>query len=114
MTHPIAPPPELVQQWFHEAQRNGDPDVVCWMQSTAAKAAQWGSDQELRACLKWLDFMGFSDADIERLRDARHPKPPRLKEHALEHLEQIHANAYSMGMGFDPSIIRRALEQLDD
>ena len=54
MTHPITPPPELVQQWFREAQQNKDPDVLCWMQATAVKAAQWGADQELEACCEHI------------------------------------------------------------
>jgi hypothetical protein len=106
--HLITPPPELVQQWL-----NADAEKGLFAESLAAKAAQWGADQELEACCDHIHTLhGKHRADW--LRDMRRPKLPSLKEQALEYLEQIHANAYSMGMGFDPSIIRRALEQLDD
>ena len=104
--HPITPPPELVQQWI-DANRT-------WLRGIALEAAQWGADQELEACGEWLRARGVTLQIIEQLRAARRPKPPSLKEQALEHLEQIHANAYSMGMGFDPFIIRRALESINE
>ncbi|MFZ9741501.1 MAG: hypothetical protein ACO3CQ_06375 [Candidatus Nanopelagicaceae bacterium] len=105
--HPITPPPELLDKWDN---------LPISTQEIFVLAAQWGADQELAECCEWIaDWYGNGcDEVIGNLRTARRPKPPRLKEQALEHLEQIHANAYSMGMGFDPSIIRRALEQLDD
>jgi len=48
--HPITPPQELVQQWLEEA------DTFRFLvkqvhQYVAERAAQWGSDQELEACL---------------------------------------------------------------
>jgi hypothetical protein len=82
----------------------------------AAQAAQWGADQELEACLKHMFRGGFSDADILCLRAARRPKPPSLKEQALEALQFVdekldlplhnHCNAIHT--------IRRALEALND
>jgi hypothetical protein len=117
--HPITPPPELVQQWIasetyrYDAETGEHPDGS-YEQRMCDLAAQWGADQELEACCEWLRFNSLFAGDVEKLRAARRPKPPSLKEQALERLDQIHANAYSMGMGFDPSIIRRALEQLDD
>ena len=105
---PIAPPPELVQQWL-----NADAEKGLFAEPLAAKAAQWGADQELEACCALLDK--FNDGFwCKELRAARRPKPPSLKEQALQELEQLRGDANSMGMGFDAPAIRRALEQLDD
>ena len=104
MTHPITPPPELVQQWFHEAQRNGDPDVVCWMQATAAKAAQWCADQELKACCEWVKSKHWIEPEFaDELHAARRPKSPSLKKQITEAL-------YSENIGE----ALRLVEQLDD
>jgi hypothetical protein len=119
MTHSITPPPELVEQWDEECESGNNSEVSNTfdaLQLFASKAAQWGSDQELEACCEWLGEPEHSRRarGASELRAARRSKPPSLKKQALERLDQIHANAYSMGMGFDPSIIRLALEQLDD
>jgi hypothetical protein len=108
MTHPITPPTELVQQWL-----NADAEKGLFAEPLAAKAAQWGADHELEACCEWLDKEGWS-GESRQLRAARRPKPPSLKEQALQELEQLRGDANSMGMGFDAPAIRRALEQLDD
>jgi hypothetical protein len=105
--HPITPPPELLDQWCME---NNWRDI-------AIQAAQWGADQELEACITWMDEMGLAGSgDIEVLRAARRPKPPSLKKQALEALQFVdekldlplhnHCNAIHT--------IRRALEALDD
>ena len=70
--------------------------------------AQWGADQELEACCEWLFQDGY-DVTSARLRAARRPKPPSLKEQALDELvaaERLYPA--------DWSTIRRALEALDD
>jgi len=115
----ITPPPELVQQWMdaphglglgcHPARSVPDATYA----ERLIEAAQWGADQELEACCKWLAVAWKSYAATE-LRAARRPKPPSLKEQALQELEQLRGDANSMGMGFDAPAIRRALEQLDD
>jgi hypothetical protein len=110
--HPIAPPPELVQQWFHEAQRNGDPDVLCWMQATAAKAAQWGADQELEACCALLQQKGVPAWSLLRMH--RRPKPQSLKEDALRGLNGLAGRLEEAGLPADLTVIRQALEQLPD
>ena len=102
--HPITPPPELVQQWM----RAGNMDIAPFhlARALATQAARWGADQELEACCEWTEANnpGYWDAH-KALRAARRPKPPSLKEQALER-----CNDY-----IDPDgIIRRALEQLDD
>jgi hypothetical protein len=92
--HPITPPPELVQQWVYMLEQHTDTEVF-------AAAARWGADQELEACCEWLPKA--TPWDAERLRTARRPQPPSLKEQALDR-----CNDY-----IDPDgIIRRALEAL--
>jgi hypothetical protein len=110
MTDSITPPPELVQQWGHNANLSGVPhndEHWAYEQHIATRAAQWGADQELEACLRLVEIDGGEDAyDFARyIRAARRPKPPSLKQQALDR-----CNDY-----IDPDgIIRRALEALDD
>jgi hypothetical protein len=106
--HPITPPPELVQQWFLNAQRNQDPDVVCWMQATAACAAKWGADQELEACCALLELSNDNARGF--LYSARRPEPSSLREQALDQLKSVE-DRYGL---INTDYIRRALEQLDD
>jgi uncharacterized protein (DUF1800 family) len=108
MTHPITPPPELVQQWWAKAINKPDADALF-----ATRAAQWGADQELDACCHEVQNM-YSGGS--RLRDARRPKPPSLKEQAKQALGRFNANAHRTAdeMMSDFDLLRRALEQLDD
>ena len=75
------------------------------------RAAQWGADQELEACLAEVSFLN-SQALADRVRAARRPKPPSLKEQALAALNEIE-DRYA-GPSTQEILIRRALEQLDD
>lgn len=113
MTNPVTPPPELVGRWFREAQRDDAPDVVCWMQATANRAAQWGADLELEACLRLVEIDAGEDAyDFARyIRAARRPRPPSLKEQALNAHNRMMAGEEAQD---DWAIVRRALEALDD
>ena len=74
-------------------------------------AAQWGADQELEACCHLLRLQGFDV--VNNLRAARRPKPPSLKEQALE-LVNRSKSAMSVLTISEAEIIRRALEALDD
>jgi hypothetical protein len=69
---------------------------------------------ELEACVKWVSeycpYFGDYPLPEDKLRAARRPKPPSLKEQALallddasDRLDAVHENT-----------IRRALEALDD
>jgi hypothetical protein len=100
--HPITPPPELVEKW--EEQFLQRPTINgCFIQSyIAAKAAQWGSDQELEACCQELPGLA------NFLRATRRPKPPSLKEQALALVEQ-HKEGWRPSPK-DWDTIRRALE----
>ena len=109
--HPITPPPELVQKWWHEAalrKYNGaDAD-----KHITSMAAQWGADQELEACCEWLK----ADPElVDELRTDRRPKPPSLKEQALVALHAVATGANDMREQLqDFEVIRRALEALPD
>jgi hypothetical protein len=75
---------------------------------TVTKLAQQIADQELEACCGALDELndGFWS---ERLRAARRPKPPSLKELALGLLNE---GPVSELLEHEVGIIRRALEAL--
>lgn len=102
MTNPITTPPELVQQWAREIYDK----TSCGYERDeyiATRAAQWGADQELEACCALIEQKGFLPSSL--LRAARRPKPPSLKQQALDR-----CNDY-----IDPDgIIRRALEALPE
>jgi hypothetical protein len=102
----IVPPPDLAEEWRMDYMGRGHAFI-----DVATKAAQWGSDQELEACLKHLFQRGFFDADILCLRAARRPKPPSLKEQALALVEQHEEGWRPSPKDWDT--IRRALEALD-
>jgi hypothetical protein len=75
------------------------------------QAFQAGADQELEACCEWLEDTDCDDPQevANQLRTARRPKPPSLKERALQALD-----CCSCDDGNSWNLIRRALEQLDD
>ena len=81
-------------------------------------AARWGADQELEACCEWLDRRLFGREWIRQLHAARRPKPPSLKEQALEALRHApgpgYPNPITLLTADEHALIRRALEQLDD
>jgi hypothetical protein len=80
-----------------------------------SEVVQWGADQELEACLKWLTeqtcFHPESDL-IKDLRAARRPKPPSLKEQALAALDDAIMRGDCITISDALPTIRRALEQL--
>ncbi len=106
--HPITPPPELVQQWMDDLYHEPGQFVSSDDKALATRAAQWGADQELEACCAYLVRCAqWEPEDVAELRAARRPKPPSLKEQALDELvaaERLYPA--------DWSTIRRALEAL--
>ena len=107
--HPITPPPELVQQWL--AQRA---DYEKGFNELLIEAAQWGADQELEACLNWLtdrERFPVGHEAIEELKADRRPKPPSLKEQALEALQALQQRTTDPGI-IEP--LRSALEAIPD
>jgi hypothetical protein len=79
MTHPITPPPELVEQWMQDHSTKYD---------LARHAAQWGADAELTACCAWIGGE-IGATDPNDLYAARRPKPPSLKEQAIAALSEM-------------------------
>jgi len=76
--------------------------------------ARWGADQELEACCKWLCEDSIPNTS-NRLRFARRPKPPTLKEQALKALKVLPTPEGQVTLDItDLNTIRRALEQLND
>jgi len=110
--HPITPPPELVQQWHKEACKDPYHGGTFFESKTlkhiATQAAQWGADQELEACCALMDDWGLEASD---LRAARRPKPPSLKEQALDALREAESSGCLYVNGRSDTI-RKALEAL--
>jgi hypothetical protein len=117
--HPITPPPtELVQQWV-DTYFGGKISQSNFHVDLATRAAQWGADQELEAIIQLAGESALPEEDryfdgmtVASLRSQRRPKPPSLKEQALEDLHI----AFDTGCFSErqADTIRRALEQLDD
>ena len=113
--HPIPSPPfDLVRQWMERTEY----DEYTWFYESyiAEQAARWGADQQLAEDAKWLDQHALDAPHLkitpvgESLKEAMRPKPPTLKEQALEVL-----NITQKGYGLaevDLDTIRRAIEAL--
>ena len=105
--HPIVPPLELREQWYASADGNSE-DVI---EVVANQAGRWGADQELEACCKWVSlncpYFGDYPMPEDKLRTARRPKPPSLKEQALALLQPGEPRLFNSEM---QDTIRRALE----
>ena len=117
--HPITPPPELVQRWMNDICNDpyGDPHFVSSDdRALAARAAQWGADQELKACCDWLRHEYGYGADLAfKLRATRRPKPLSLKKQACDALDAyIYGNPDHNDKQNTYNAIRRALEALSD
>jgi hypothetical protein len=107
MEHPITPPPELVQRLCDAAflrgadgVSKGEIEVSLILEAFAA-----GADQEFEACCAEVSWF-----TADKLRAARRPKPPSLKEQALKALDHICVN-HSKATDHECTI-RRALEAL--
>ena len=95
-------------------------DIDCYEISTSqalARAYAAGADQQLELDAKWLDHNALSEAHLkiapmgEVLKEAMRPKPPSLKEQALALLDKAEDPSWDIN---DFSIVRKALEQLND
>jgi hypothetical protein len=118
-----SPPPELVLQWDGHGKSRNDAAQILATQAARwgadqqlkldaeqiAQAYQAGADQELEACCKWLEQNGEQWKLPYELRASRRPKPPSLKEQALESVKRFELGQDIMG---DIDTLRRALEAL--
>jgi hypothetical protein len=124
--HPIIPPPELKELWINDGPPLDQPKFVAHY--VADQAAQWGWDQrgaateaelqeardeELEACCEWLQDPDLN-VDTYKLRAARRPSPPSLKEQALELLPEIESEDVLHLCPLQVAKIRRALETIND
>ncbi len=113
MTNNIYPPDYLLRKWEEliiDEEQNVD--VVLY------EAFQAGADQELEACVNYVDNT-ISGNKARALRAARRPKPPSLKEQALQALYRFddtegHDGLTQEQIAEDFVLIRRALESLPD
>jgi hypothetical protein len=103
--HPMVPPNILLKKWesdwFAERESIG---------ALLTQAYQAGADAELEACCEWLQDPDLN-VDTYKLRAARRPNAPSLKEQALQALEALKQRTT------DPNIVeplRKALEALPD
>ena len=108
--HLITPPPELFKQWEGDILNERD-NVDHVLDCAWRNGFQAGADQELEACVNYIDN-NMSGNKAREFRAIRRPKPPSLKEQALAVLDHT-----PKGWGLaevDLDTIRRALEALDD
>jgi hypothetical protein len=106
--------------WAGFSARHHSTGSVDYALDLATKAAQWGADQELKACCEWLfkdpathDLVGREARYLDfELRAARRPKPPSLKRRALIHFDS-YAGAFNTAGG-DSDLILEALESIPD
>lgn len=113
--HPITPPAEVVQKL---ADGPGT-----WLEKIS-KAYCAGADQELEASVAWLKGEAMTKmwntvAELaSELHASRRPKPPSLKEQALQTLENADGADYpvvaTVLTADQHALIRRALESLPD
>ena len=106
--HHITPPQWQMDAWQARIETMGA-DVP----SILLEVSQWGADQELEACLGEVSFLN-SRALADRVRAARRPKPPSLKEQALMALDDGDTAPGACLTSNEADIIRRALEALPD
>jgi hypothetical protein len=92
----------LVQQWlcsddypWGPLEQTSITITANRLQNIATAAAQWGADQELEACCKWMKgYFLTGSLSCNQLRTARRPKPPTLKEKALAAAARFYAKGH--------------------
>jgi hypothetical protein len=115
MPDSITPSPELVTSLRNSAPhgiRDAGVTRELWLINHAYAA---GANQELEACCEWLVKGAWFSPDgdcLKALRAARRAKPPSLKQQALLAIDTAVAD-YRLSADV-ASVVRRALEALDD
>jgi hypothetical protein len=117
--HPAIPPADQLKKWedkWFDEEEHADVLLI--------QAFQAGADQELEACCEWLRTESKTALwQTKALRAARRPKPPSLKEQALNGLEKVGGFTLcqlgGVSYAFDEykthvDNIRRALEALPE
>ena len=112
--HPIVPSFELRNQWHSERPFKSMGPSRDREDYMVDRAAQWGADQELEACCKWVSlncpYFGDYPMPEDKLRTVRRSKPRSLKEQALAALDVTEDKI--LGPTTEEILIRRALEAL--
>ena len=106
----MEPTPEQFEKWLEDAREAHGPfrilpETIAEMVADTAYAA--GADAELEACCEWLSGCGCPSYGRE-FRAARRPKPPSMKQQAMEQLPMVHYSADA------EAIVMKALESLPD
>jgi hypothetical protein len=104
--HPITPPPELTQRWSEQFEAGRS------LYAMFEDIYRAGADAELEACCEWLSVPCPSYG--RELRNARRPKPPSLKDQALEIVRGTPVNSAGLYSYEHVEIIRRALESINE
>ncbi len=94
------PPADLVEKWAHQP--------FCW-EGVVREIADWQLDR----CCEELRLME-GDCACDELRAICRPKPPSLKQQALNVLDRLRAGDVIARNGAETDTIRRALEALPD
>jgi hypothetical protein len=119
-------PPELFAEWLAEGRAQYEqPGLIAGF--VADKTTEWAADQQLIRVIDWLRANGpyegvrnelsivRLDALATELWKAMRPKPPSLKERALQALIHLENGAlHSMDTIEPANCIRRALESIPD
>jgi len=112
--HPITPPLLLVKQWVRASPLLHSDNSWAYELFITQQAARWGADQELEACVEWLQDPDLN-VDTYKLKAARRPKPPSLQKQAYDALDTyIYGEPDPRDKERTYNIIRKALETLDD
>ena len=115
--HPITPPPEVLEGWKKDWHHSKVKHIEL-EEHIVTLAARWGANQELKACCEVLARELICDGKhvATDLRMIRRPKPPSLKEQALQVLESApgpdYPNVMTVLDADQHALIRRALEAL--
>jgi hypothetical protein len=103
----------LIEKWEQEWRNNCEHISVAYSLRVflANKAAQWGADQELKACEEYLISKDESCFALQ-MHANRRPKQMSAKEQAFKALDAIEGDFNTVGDRV--AIIRKALEFLPD
>jgi hypothetical protein len=121
---PITPPSSLLSRWGGDIlnkPENVDVVLECaWREGVRAARRDYeqrgadelrkARDEELDACVEWLEFH-YPHVCISLLRTARRPKPPVSAEEALRLLDEMDKPS---GVVTNSRCIREALERLKE
>ena len=121
----ITPPPELVQRWISQFWNDGKPSLLGESDmDLSARAAQWGADRQLEADAEWLDQYSLDASHLtiiptgKGLVETMRPKPPSLKEEALQELDKVNMLWATEEFGKETlnslDTIRRAIKSIPD